>query len=139
MMMKLFPGRGDIMPATQEKISLLLVDDERDFLDAAAAALSRRGFDVDTARSGERAVEMMKQKCPDVIVLDVKMPGIDGVQLFHRLNLVYPDIPVILLTGHGTVQQAFETSKRGVFEYLTKPCDIDDLACVVRRAHQGRS
>ena len=97
--MTLILGRGAIMPSIQEKISLLLVDDERDFLEAAAAALSRRGFDVDTANSGEQAVRMVKQKRPDVIVLDVKMPGIDGVQLFHRLSLVYPEIPVILLTG----------------------------------------
>jgi DNA-binding NtrC family response regulator len=122
------------MNTTDEPVSLLLVDDELDFLAAVKKALSSRGFDVETAENGERAVERLRQHRPDVVVLDVKMPGIDGVQLFRRIHLVYPDVPVILLTGHGTVKQAFETSKEGVFEYLTKPCDVDELAGVVRQA-----
>ncbi len=122
------------MNTINDKISLLLVDDERDFLEAMSRALSGRGFEVQTAENSRQAVARLRADRPDVVVLDVKMPGIDGVQLFRRINLVYPDLPVILLTGHGTVQQAFETSKEGVFEYLTKPCDVDDLMDAARRA-----
>jgi DNA-binding NtrC family response regulator len=131
--------KGGVMKTTDEPVSLLLVDDELDFLAAVKKALSSRGFDVETAENGDRAVERLRQYRPDVVVLDVKMPGIDGVQLFRRIHLVYPEVPVILLTGHGTVKQAFETSKEGVFEYLTKPCDVDELAFVVRQAARGES
>ncbi len=126
------------MTVTQKKPTVLMVDDEVDFLDAAKTALTHRGLDVFRALNGAHAIEMIKQRLPDVIVLDVRMPDIDGVQLFFRLKLVYPSIPVILLTGHGTVQQAFETSRQGVFEYLTKPCDMDELARVIRAAHDSR-
>ena len=122
------------MSINEEKVFLLLVDDEQDFLEAIERALSNRGFEVATAACGVDAIECLRRSQPDVAVLDVKMPDIDGVQLFKRLHLVYPDLPVILLTGHGTVQQAFETSRDGVFEYLTKPCDVDELAAVARRA-----
>lgn len=125
------------MTVSQQNPSVLMVDDESDFLDAAKSALIRRGIRVFTALSGASAIAEIKERVPDVIVLDVRMPDIDGVQLFYRIQAVYPDIPVILLTGHGSVQQAFETSRKGVFEYLTKPCDMDELARVIRTAHES--
>jgi len=122
----------------QDKIRLLLVDDELEFLDVTTKALTRRGFIVGMAQDGETALRIMSRQPYDVIVSDVKMPGIDGVDLFRQIHQLYPHIPTILLTGHGTVQQAFETSRDGVFEYLGKPCDIEVIADAVRRAHAGR-
>jgi DNA-binding NtrC family response regulator len=66
------------------------------------------------------------------------MPDMDGISVFNNIKRDWPSIPVILLTGHGTIQEAFETSKRGVFEYLSKPCDIEKLADMLRRAEESR-
>ena len=96
--------------------------------------MARRGFDVSLAESGIRALELLEQQTFDVVVLDVKMPGIDGVDTFREISRRYPGLPVILLTGHGDISQAFETSREGVHEYLTKPCDVERLAEVVREA-----
>jgi two-component system response regulator HydG len=113
---------------------LLLVDDEEEFLDATAWALRRRGFEVYTARRGEAALALLGRQVFDVVVLDVKMPGMDGVDVFRQIKRILPWLPVILLTGHGNVQQAFQTSKEGVFEYLSKPCSIEELAEIATRA-----
>ncbi len=126
---------------TQAKggIRLLLVDDEQEFLESMAAVLGRRGFDIETAQDGYEALEILEKKRFDVGVIDVKMPGLDGVELFREIKLRHSGMPVILLTGHGTLQQAFNSSREGVFEYLTKPCSVGDLVQVVRRAVEGRS
>jgi DNA-binding NtrC family response regulator len=117
-------------------IRVLLVDDDLDFLDATARALSRRGFEVTLAEDGTGAIESAQRKPFDVVVLDVRMPGMDGAEVFRQLKQSSPTLPVIMLTGHGTVQQAYEVSREGVFEYLTKPCDIDKLVKVARRAFE---
>jgi len=122
------------MTQPKPNIRLLMVDDERDFLQAVEPGMARRGFDVSLAESGIRALELLEQQTFDVVVLDVKMPGIDGVDTFREISRRYPGLPVILLTGHGDISQAFETSREGVHEYLTKPCDVERLAEVVREA-----
>jgi DNA-binding NtrC family response regulator len=122
-----------------EKVRLLLVDDEAEFLEATAAALSRRGFEVAVAPDGRVALLCLATESFDVVVLDVKMPGVDGVEIFHRIAEQLPQLPVIMLTGHGTVRQAFETSRDGVYDYLTKPCDVDTLARIAREAAASRS
>ncbi|MCF7811285.1 response regulator [bacterium] len=116
------------------KIRLLMVDDEKEFLISSTPALGRRGIDVMTAYDGAMALKMIEENEFDAIVLDIKMPGIDGVEVFHRMKMLQPDLPIIMLTGHGSVPQAFETSKAGVFDYLSKPCDIDELVEVIRKA-----
>lgn len=118
------------------QINLLLVDDELEFLDATATALGRRGFTVFQANDGKSALMAIEKHSIDVIVLDVKMPGIDGVDLFRQIKRILPEVPILLLTGHGSIKQAFETSKEGIFEYLTKPCDIEQLAETVKRASE---
>lgn len=127
-----------MMETTQDKIRLLLVDDEVEFLDVTTKALTRRGFVVGMAQDGETALMILSRQTFDVVVLDVKMPGLDGVDVFRQIKYLYPQLPVILLTGHGSIQQAFETSRDGVFEYLAKPCDIEKIAEVARRAHAQR-
>ncbi|MFH1811150.1 MAG: response regulator [Pseudomonadota bacterium] len=119
---------------TEPLIPILMVDDEVDFLDATSMALSRRGFSVITAVEGSQALALLAQHRVSVVILDVRMPGMDGVELCGRLKMQYPDLPVVLLTGHGNVQQAFQTSREGVFDYLLKPCEVEKLAEVARRA-----
>ncbi len=121
------------------KIELLLVDDEEEFLDATSTALRRRGFSVSTAQDGEIALRLLGERLFDVVFLDVKMPGMDGVDVFRQIKSYAPRIPVVLLTGHGNVQQAFETSREGVFEYLTKPCEVARIVEVANRAAESAS
>jgi DNA-binding NtrC family response regulator len=118
----------------QPDARLLLVDDEIDFLEAVKRALGRRGFAVEAVSSGAAALEALEGQPFDVAVLDVKMPGIDGVELFRRLAHLRPALPVVILTGHGSIEQAFETSREGVADYIAKPVDMDHLAHVCRRA-----
>lgn len=122
------------MTKEQRAIDLLLVDDEVEFLDSTATPLKRRGFSVSTAQDGETALGLLGMRHFDVVFLDVKMPGMDGVDVFRQIKHLVPDVPVVLLTGHGSVQQAFETSKEGVFEYLAKPCEVERIADVASRA-----
>jgi DNA-binding NtrC family response regulator len=122
------------MTESNEEIRLLMVDDEREFLRAMKPGLVRRGFDVTLAESGSAALELVSTRTFDVVVLDVKMPGISGVEAFQEIKRLDPELPVILLTGHGNIEQAFESSRDGVFEYLTKPCDVEELSRVAREA-----
>jgi DNA-binding NtrC family response regulator len=127
------------MTGNEDKINLLLVDDEKEFLDSTSRALSRRGFDVTTALNGDAALKILETHSFDAAVLDVKMPGIPGDQLFRNIKLRRPEMPMIILTGHGTVKQAFQTSREGIFDYLTKPCDVETLVRVVRKAVAARA
>jgi DNA-binding NtrC family response regulator len=111
----------------QKKVRLLLVDDEVEFLTSTAKALRRRGFDVTTVQNPAVGLKLLEHETFDVAVLDVKMPGIPGDRMFKEMKRRWPKTPVIMLTGHGTVEQAFETSREGVFDYLTKPCDVEKL------------
>lgn len=115
------------MSPGHKEVRLLLVDDEIEFLNSTAKALRRRGFDVTTVHNPAVGLKLLEHETFDVAVLDVKMPDISGDRMFREMKRRWPDTPVIMLTGHGTVEQAFETSREGVFEYLTKPCDVDKL------------
>ncbi len=127
------------MNTKEQKVNLLLVDDEVEFLATVTRALERRDVKVVCATSGIDALQLVNIRNFDVAVIDVKMPGMDGIELFRSLRAVVPDLPVIILTGHGSIPQAFETSRDGVFDYLSKPCDVDLLVARIRAAAAGRS
>ncbi len=122
------------MKNEQYKIRLLMVDDEEEFLASTAPALERRNIEVTTALSGIKALEILQKKSFDVLLLDVKMPDMDGIEVFQSVKREYPNLPVIILTGHGTISQAFQSVKEGVVDYIAKPCDIDDLVGKLQRA-----
>jgi DNA-binding NtrC family response regulator len=122
------------MNENTEKLKLLIVDDEEEFLESSARALSRRGFEVHTADDGASGLALVSRTDFDAVVLDLKMPGIDGEEVFDRIHSTHPSVPVIMLTGHGSVPHAFKTSKKGIADYVAKPCDMDDLAGRIRRA-----
>lgn len=116
--------------------TVLLVDDEIELLESASRVLARRQLDVVTAPSGERALAILARKRIDLVVLDEKMPGLSGTEVFELIGSLYPGMPVIMLTGHGSVQHAFHMSKHGVVDYVAKPCDFNDLASKIHGALQ---
>lgn len=118
----------------KKNIKLLLVDDEEEFLMATSQALGRRGFQVSIAPNGVTALEVIHSDVFDVVVLDVKMPDIDGIEVFRKIHNQYPHLPIIMLTGHSSISDAFQTSKEGIADYLSKPIEIDDLARKIERA-----
>jgi DNA-binding response OmpR family regulator len=109
------------------KIKVLMVDDEEQFRATTKKILNKRGFDTVLAGSGEEAIEKLSEK-PDVVILDIKMPGIDGHEALREIKKHSPNLPVIMLTGHGALPSAREALVEGAFDYLSKPCDIDILA-----------
>jgi len=111
----------------EKKIKVLMVDDEEQFRATTRKILNRRGFDTLVAASGQEALQRLREK-PDAVVLDVKMPGMDGHEVLRAIREVAPDLPVIMLTGHGALPSAREALASGAFDYLAKPCDIDLLA-----------
>ncbi len=118
-----------------ETIRVLMVDDEEQFRATTKKILDRRGFTTLVAASGEEAVEKLKEQ-PDVVVLDVKMPGMDGHQALQEIKKRAPKLPVIMLTGHGALPSAQEALAEGAFDYLSKPCDIDLLAMKITEANE---
>jgi len=120
-----------------EQIRILLVDDEEDFASALAERLVLRGFRAEVATSGIDALRNVREGDFSVLILDVKMPGIDGLGLMAEVKRKYPDLPVILLTGHGSVTNPETGIREGAFDYLMKPIDIDELIEKIRDAVGG--
>jgi len=117
------------------KVNVLLVDDEEAFVDALTRRLSRRKLDVKSVHNGQDALDTLgKDKLLEVVILDVKRPGLDGIETLKRIKTEFPLVEVIMLTGHATVESAIEGMKLGAFDYLMKPCDIDDLVAKVDQA-----
>ncbi len=121
------------MNAEMKNIQLLLVDDEADFRAVTSRVLSRRGFDVVEASSGEQALLRVKEKVPDVVVLDLKMEGMDGIETLTAIRRDHPALPVLILTGHGSFQDAMAGISLEIVDFLQKPADIDKLALRIRR------
>ena len=117
-----------------EELRLLLVDDEPEFVEPTAVRLGRRGVACMTAGSGEEALEILAERSFDCAVVDVKMSRMDGLQLLQKLKVSHPRMPVILLTGHASVELGMQGMELGAFEYLLKPLELEELLDVVRRA-----
>jgi len=117
------------------KIRVLMVDDEEQFRATTKKILNKRGFETILAGSGEEAIEKLKEN-PNVVILDVKMPGIDGHQTLNEIKKLAPQLPVIMLTGHGSIPSAEEALISGAFDYLAKPCDIDFLTIKIKDAYE---
>ena len=119
-----------------DKQSLLLVDDEEGFRMAIARRLGKRGFVPKQASSGEKCLDILKQEPVDVVVLDVKMPGISGIETLKIIKQDYKQIQVILLTGNVAISDGIEGIKSGAFDYLTKPVEIDHLVNKIKQAFE---
>ena len=108
-------------------IKIMLVDDEERFLSTTKKLFAKKGHDTLTATSGGEALELLEKHIVHVVILDVKMPGMDGITTLREIKKFYPLTEVIMLTGHATVDSAIDGLKTGAFDYVMKPCDIDDL------------
>ncbi len=110
-----------------DRISLLIVDDEEGFVNVISNRLGRRGIDATKALSGTDAVQALRKEDFDVAVLDLKMEDMDGIEVLKIFKKMLPQMPVIMLTGHGSERAAKEGIEYGAFDYLTKPCELKDL------------
>lgn len=121
-----------------KKIKLLLVDDETEFLDTLVDRLDLRDLSTGVAHNGQEALSAVETEEPDVIVLDVKMPGMDGIEVLQRIKKAYPHVEVIILTGHGSEQDEQRARELGAFDYLRKPADLQTLLGKIRNAFKKR-
>ena len=119
-------------------ISVLLVDDEEPFVQTLAKRLTLRRFDVYTATRAERAFSTLRDHHIDVVVLDVRMPDLDGIEATREIKASYPLIEVVLLTGHASMEASLEGMKIGAFDYLLKPVNIDELVYKIEDAHRKK-
>jgi DNA-binding NtrC family response regulator len=117
----------------------LVVDDEVDFLETLVNRLGKRNIDTTGVRSGEEAVEVMKKKLFDVVILDIKMPGgMDGIETLREIKKLQPLAEVILLTGHASVETSIEGMKQGAFDYLLKPIKLEELITKMAQAFEKK-
>ena len=118
----------------------LVVDDEQDFLETVVNRLGKRNIDTTGVRSGEEAIEAMKKKLFDVVILDIKMPGgMDGIEVLREIKKIQPLAEVILLTGHASVETSIEGMKLGAFDYLIKPIKLEDLLTKMAQAFEKKN
>jgi DNA-binding NtrC family response regulator len=119
-------------------IKVLLVDDDEDFVTTVSDRIGEYKFESDTALSGEQAIELVAGQVPDVMVVDLKMPRLDGLELLRQVKKKHPDIQVIILTGHGSTQDRLAAISLGAFAFMEKPVDFDELVRTIRAAYQKR-
>ena len=115
-------------------IKLLLVDDEEGYVNVLSNRLGKRNIEVTKSFSGSEAIQALRGQDFDVAVLDLKMEDIDGIEVLKIFKKMVPKMPVIMLTGHGSEQAAREGIEFGAFDYLTKPCELEDLVKKIREA-----
>ncbi|BBO72250.1 two-component system response regulator [Desulfosarcina alkanivorans] len=120
-----------------EPIRLLLIDDEDAFVRVLTKRMAKRHIDVTPAFSGTEALQRMRRADFDVAMLDLKMEGMDGIEVLKILKKMVPQLPVIMLTGHGCHVSAQDAIANGAFDYLSKPYDFEDLLHKIREAHQS--
>lgn len=121
-----------------KKYKILVVDDEEEFATTLAERLVLRGMNARTAFDGHAALEQLEQELPDVVVLDVMMPGISGLSVLQQIKEKWPQVGVILLTGRGSTQNGIEGMHLGAVDYLMKPIDIDELMDKIKQAASAR-
>ena len=121
-----------------ERIKILIVDDEEDLVSTLAERLALRGFEVEAATTGAEALERLGQNGFSVLVVDVKMPGIGGLELTAEIKRSHPNLPVILFTGHTSRDDAERGMQEGACDYLVKPIDIEKLIAKIRNAVGGK-
>ena len=126
------PGGAGRKPGSG--IRLLLVDDEEAYVNVLANRLAKRGFEVTKAYSGGEAFQKLRGGQFDVAVLDLKMDDMDGIEILKIIKLTVPRMQVIMLTGHGSATACDEGMKMGAFDYLMKPCDLDELIAKIKAA-----
>ncbi|MDN5322111.1 MAG: hypothetical protein PWQ67_565 [Clostridia bacterium] len=113
---------------------ILVVDDEKDFRELLVKRLNRKNYSASGANSGEKALEFLAKEVFDLALIDLRMPGMDGLELLSRIRESQPEMEVVVLTGHGSTESAVEAMKRGAYDYLTKPADLTELQVLLDKA-----
>jgi len=121
-----------------ENLRVLVVDDEADFLETIVMRLQRRKIDAYGVDGGKKALEIVENERFDVVVLDVLMPGMDGIETLKLLKKKKPFIEVIILTGHGSVESGLQGMQFGAFDYIMKPADLDELLEKIQQAYERK-
>ena len=121
-----------------KQIKVLLVDDEEEFVQTLAERIEMREIGSEVALNGEQALKKVDEDAPDVMVLDLKMPGIDGMEVLRQTRKAYPNVQIIMLTGHGSKKDEKEARRLGAFEYLQKPVPIEDLVKKIKLAYKKK-
>ena len=121
-----------------ERMTILIVDDEKNIREGLSKALALAGYDTLMAATGSEAVRVLEGEAVDLVISDLRMPGLSGEQLLRRVVAAYPAIPVIILTGHGTIESAVTAMHAGAYDFLTKPVNLDRLELLVKRALSRR-
>lgn len=122
-----------------DQFRVLIVDDEKDFLETLVRRMMKRDLNVTGVGSGEEALEILGQNEFDVVLLDVRLPGINGIETLRKIKDRYPLTEVIMLTGHASTEVAIEGMELGAFDYLVKPMTIDDLLYKIQDAYEKRT
>ncbi|MBW2646936.1 MAG: response regulator [Deltaproteobacteria bacterium] len=117
---------------------VMVVDDEKDFVEMLSLRLNETGEKVTSANSGQECLDALAKDNVDVVVLDIKMPGMDGIETLQEIKKRFPLVEVIMLTGHGSTESAVEGMKLGAFDYLLKPADFDDLSAKLDAARKRK-
>ncbi len=120
------------------EFNVLVVDDEDEFREMTSKILTKRGLHVQSAESGEKALEILEHSRTDVVLLDVKMPGMDGIETLKHIRGIKPLVEVVLLTGHASVESGIEGMKLGAFDYLMKPIETDPLVAKLAEAYEKK-
>ncbi|WP_136806862.1 response regulator [Desulfosediminicola flagellatus] len=121
-----------------KEFTVLVVDDEEEFRDLTVKILNKRGIKATSAESGTEALELLQRTPVDVVLLDVKMPGIDGIETLRHIRSRSPLVEVVLLTGHASVESGIEGMKLGAFDYLMKPIELEPLLEKLRLAYEKK-
>lgn len=114
--------------------NILIIDDEKAIRKTLGEILSYEGYKIDEAGDGEEGLKRFREKNYDVVLCDIKMPKIDGIEFLDKANEINPDVPIIMISGHGTIETAVEAVKKGAYDYVSKPPDLNRLLITIRNA-----
>ena len=120
------------------QIKVLLVDDEEGYVNVLAKRMTKRQVEVSIALSGSEAIQTLRKKDFDAAVIDLKMEDMDGIEVLKIFKKMDPELPVVMLTGHGSEKAARDGLALGAFDYLTKPCDLEDLLATITKAAERK-
>ena len=134
---KPYPARRHPWKKRNEK-AVLIVDDEVDLRNAIVTYLTQEGYEVQAASNGEEALERVKSVPFDILVTDMKLPGIDGTTVLQEALALYPELIGIIITGYGTVESAVQAMKKGAYDYIAKPFQLVEISLVVKQALERR-
>jgi DNA-binding NtrC family response regulator len=121
-----------------KNFKVLLVDDEQEFIETLSERLKMRDLDTKLALDGEQALEAVRDDEPDVMLLDLKMPGMDGMEVLRKVKKAFPGVQVVMLTGHGTDKDEEQARRLGAYAYLQKPVDLEHLVVTLRDAFKNK-